>query len=158
MSIGGPVGYCSAVVTYAKTGKQKQLALFNHNLTTDAGKSWMADQLYKNTAAGTRGAGFIASTESVITPAVGNTTLTGEIATNGLTRTDAITKTWTSGTNTALVEHTFTATGSFTSVLASALFNASSAGTMPHIANFSTGSGTLVANDTLKISWSITIT
>jgi hypothetical protein len=24
---------------------------------------------------------------------------------------------------------------------------------MPHIANFASGSGTLVANDTLKISW-----
>jgi hypothetical protein len=52
-----------------------------------------------------------------------------------------------------LIEHTFTATGAFTSVLASALFNAASAGTMPHIANFATGSGTLATNDTLKISW-----
>lgn len=150
-------GFCSAVVTYAKTGKQKQISLFKHNLTTDAGKSWMADQLYRNTAAGTRGAGYIASTESSITPAVGNTTLTGEITTNGLTRADAGTKTWTAGTNTALVEHTFTATGSFTSVLASALFNALTVGTMPHIANFSTGSGILAANDTLKITWNIVI-
>ena len=102
---------------------------------------------------GTRGAGFIASTESVITPAVGNTTLTGEIATNGLSRVDAGTKTHTAASNSTLIEHTFTASGSFTSVLASALFNASSAGTMPHIANFASGSGTLVANDTLKISW-----
>lgn len=151
-------GYCTAVVTYHKTGESKRLAWFKHNLTTDAGKAWMAAQLYTNTSAGTRGAGFVASTQSTITPAVGDTTLTGEIATNGLSRADATTKTWTAGTNTALVEHTFTATGSFTSVLASALFNASSSGTMPHIANFSSGSGTLVANDTLKISWNITIT
>lgn len=151
-------GYCTAVITYHKTGETKTLAHFKHNLTTDAGKAWMAAQLYTNTAAGTRGAGFIASTESTITPAVANTTLTGEITTNGLARADALTKTWTAGTNTALVEHTFTATGSFTSVLASALFNASSAGTMPHIANFASGSGTLVANDTLKISWNITLT
>lgn len=151
-------GYLTAVVIKHDTGIRKQLAWFKHNLTTDAGKAWMAAQLYTNTAAGTRGAGFVASTQSTITPAVGDTTLTGEIATNGLSRADATTKTWTAGTNTALVEHTFTATGSFTSVLASALFNASSAGTMPHIANFSSGSGTLVANDTLKISWNITIT
>lgn len=152
------VGYCTAVVVKHKTGITKQLAWFKHNLTTDAGKAWMAAQLYTNNSAGTQGACYIASTQSTITPAVGDTTLTGEIATNGLTRTLAPTRTWTSGTNTALVENTFTATGSFTSVLASALFNASSSGTMPHIANFSSGSGTLVANDTLKISWNITIT
>ena len=146
-------GFCSASITYAKTGKTKQIALFQHNLLTDAGKDWMHAQVYTNTAAGTPGAGFIASTESVITPAVGNTTLTGEIATNGLSRVDAGTKTHTAASNSTLIEHTFTASGSFTSVLASALFNASSAGTMPHIANFASGSGTLVANDTLKISW-----
>jgi hypothetical protein len=146
-------GFCSAQITYAKTGKTKQIALFQHNLLTDAGKDWMHAQVYTNTSAGTRGAGFIASTESTITPAVGNTTLTGEIATNGLSRADAGTKTHTGASNSTLIEHTFTASGSFTSVLASALFNASSAGTMPHIANFASGSGTLVANDTLKISW-----
>lgn len=153
MSQFASAGFCSAVVTKHKTGKQKVIALFQHNLLTDAGKDWMHAQIYTNTSTGTRGAGFIASTESVITPAVGNTTLTGEIVTNGLSRADAVTKTHTAASNSTLVEHTFTATGSFTSVLASALFNASSAGTMPHIANFSTGSGTLVANDTLKISW-----
>ena len=147
------VGYCTAIVTYAKTGRSKTLALFKKNLLTDAGKDWMHAQVYTNTAAGTRGAGFIASTESTITPAVGNTTLTGEITTNGLARADAGTKTHTAGSNSTLIEHTFTATGAFTSVLASALFNAASAGTMPHIANFSTGSGTLATNDTLKISW-----
>lgn len=146
-------GFCSAVVTRHKTGKREVIALFQHNLLTDAGKDWMHAQVYTNTAAGTRGAGFIASTESVITPAVGNTTLTGEIVTNGLSRADATTKTHTAASNSTLIEHTFTATGSFTSVLASALFNAASSGTMPHIANFASGSGTLVANDTLKISW-----
>src|SRR5689334_14736890 len=146
-------GYCTAYVIKHKTGIRKQLAWFKHNLLTDAGKDWMHAQVYTNTSAGTRGAGFIASTESTITPAVGNTTLTGEITTNGLARADAGTKTHTAGSNSTLIEHTFTATGAFTSVLASALFNAASAGTMPHIANFSTGSGTLATNDTLKISW-----
>lgn len=146
-------GFCTAIVTYHKTGKSKTLALFQKNLLTDAGKDWMHAQVYTNTAAGTRGAGYIASTESTITPAVGNTTLTGEITTNGLARADAGTKTHTAASNSTLIEHTFTATGAFTSVLASALFNASSAGTMPHIANFATGSGTLASNDTLKISW-----
>ena len=152
-------GYCSAVVTYAKTGKKKTLARMKHNLLTTAGKNWVHAQLYTNTAAGTRGAGWVASTESTITPAIGDTTLTGEIATNGLTRADAGTGTGvlthTGGSNSSTVEYTFTATGSFTSVLASALFTASSSGTMPHIANFATGSGTLATNDTLKITWTL---
>ena len=146
-------GFCTAYVIKHKTGIRKQLALFEHNLLTDAGKDWMHAQVYTNTAAGTRGAGYIASTESAITPATGNTVLSGEISTNGLARADAGTKTHTAASNSTLIEHTFTATGAFTSVLASALFNASSAGTMPHIANFATGSGTLATNDTLKISW-----
>lgn len=148
-------GYCSAVVTYHATGKKKVLARMKHNLLTDAGKDWVHAQLYTNTSTGTRGAGFIASTESVITPAVANTTLTGEIATNGLSRADAGTKTHTAASNSTLIEHTFTATGAFTSVLTSALFNASSAGIMPHIANFASGSGSLATNDTLKISWTL---
>ena len=150
-------GYCSAVVVKAKTGEQKQLALWKHNLLTDAGKDWMHAQVYTNTSAGTRGAGFVASTESTITPAAGDTTLTGEITTNGLARADATTKSHTAAANTTTIEHTFTASGSFTNVKASALFNASSAGTMPHEANFGTGSGTLASNDTLKITWTLTL-
>lgn len=151
-------GYVSAVVIYADKRKQnKILALFKHQLLTDAGKDWMHQQVYVNTSAGTRGAGFIASTESVITPALANTTLTGEITTNGLGRADATTKTHTAASNSSTIEHTFTASGSFTSVLASALFNASSAGTMPHIANFATGSGILASADTLKITWTVNL-
>jgi hypothetical protein len=149
-------GYCSAVVH--KVGqKPKQLAFMNHNLLTDAGRDWMHAQVYTNVAAGTRGANFIASTESSITPAAANTTLTGEISTNGLARIEAGTKTHSAGTNSTTLEHTFTASGAFTSVLASALFNASSSGTMPHIANFSTGSGTLATNDTLKVTWTLNL-
>lgn len=150
-------GYLSAVVTKKKTGEQKQLALLKHNLLTNAGRDAYIALCLTNTAAGTRGFGFIASTESTITPAAGDTTLTGEIATNGLARADAGTKTHTAGTNSTLIEHTFTATGAFTSVLASATFVASSAGTMGHEANFATGSGTLASGDTLKISWTINI-
>lgn len=153
----GQDGYVSAIVIYADKRPNKQLALFKHQLLTDAGKDWMHQQVYTNTAAGTRGAGFIASTESAITPAVGNTTLTGEITTNGLARADATTKTHTAASNSSTVEHTFTASGSFTSVLASALFNASSAGTMPHIANFATGSGIMASGDTLKITWTLNL-
>lgn len=150
-------GYVSAVVIKADTGERIQLALLKHNLLTNNGRDWMKDQVYKNTSAGTRGSGYVALTESVITPAVGDTALTGEIATNGLTRADATTKTNSAGTNAMVVEHTFTATGAFTSVLASALFNAASGVTMTHTANFTTGSGTLATNDTLKVTWTLNL-
>jgi hypothetical protein len=149
-------GYCSAVVI-KKNGERKQLASFKHNLLTDAGESWMHSQVYVNTSAGTRGAGFIGVTQSVITPAVGDTTLSGEMSTLGFTRFDATTKTYTGASNSTLIETTFTASGAITSILASALFNASSAGTMPHIANFTTGSGVMASADTLKVSWTLTL-
>lgn len=151
-------GYLNVVVTKYRNGKviKKRCAEWKKNLLTDAGKDAFHALLYTNTSGGTRGYGCIASTESVITPAVGNTTLTGEITTNGLTRADATTKTHTAASNSTLIEHTFTASGAFTSVLASALFNAQpTGGTMAHIANFATGSGTLASGDTLKISWTL---
>jgi hypothetical protein len=152
-------GYLSAVVVKKRQGKTttEQLALFIHNLLTNNGRDLFHAQCYTNTSAGTRGAGYIASTESAITPAAADTTLTGEITTNGLARTDAVAKTHSAGTNSTLIEHTFTASGSFTSVLASAMFNASSGVTMTHIANFSTGSGILISGDTLKISWTLNL-
>jgi hypothetical protein len=150
-------GYCSAIVTKAKTGETKELARLKKNLLCNAGRDAFHALTYTNTSGGTRGFGFIAVTESTITPAVGDTVLTGEVATNGLSRADAVTKTHSAGTNSTVVEHTFTATGAFTSVLASATFVASSAGTMGHIANFTTGSGTLATNDTLKVTWTLNL-
>ena len=129
-------GYLSATVN--EQGKEKQLALWKHNLLTNGGRDAFHALCYTNTAAGTRGFGYVASTQSSFSPAATDTTLIGEITTNGLARSDATTKSHTGGTNSSTVEHTFTATGSFTDVLASATFRAGSAGTMGHEANFTT--------------------
>lgn len=150
-------GFLCATVTKAKTGERKVLARWKHNLLTNGGRDAFHALCYTNNAAGTRGYGYIASTESTITPAASDTTLSGEIATNGLTRADATTKTHSAGSNSTTVEHTFTASGSFTDVKASATFNAASSGTMAHIANFSSGSGALATNDTLKITWTLNL-
>lgn len=151
-------GYVSAVVTKAKTGKKKQVSFWSPNLLTNNGRDLFHAQCYTNSAAGTRGSNYIALTESVITPAVGDTSLTGEIATNGLSRADASAgATHTTGTNSTTITKTFTATGAFTSVLASALFNAASGVTMTHTANFTTGSGTLATNDTLQVTWTLNL-
>lgn len=150
-------GYLSAVVVKAETGERKQLATLKHNLLTNGGRDAFHALCYTNTSAGTRGFGFIAVTEATLTPAATDTTLGTETATNGLSRADAVTKTHSAGTNSTVIEHTFTASGAFTSVLASATFVASSAGTMGHIANFTTGSGTLATNDTLKVTWTLNL-
>ena len=148
-------GYISATVT--EQGKERQLSTWKHNLLTNGGRDAFHALVYTNTGAGTRGFGYIASTQSSFSPAAGDTTLVGEITTNGLTRADATTKTHTGGTNSTTLEHTFTASGSFTDVLASATFVAGTAGTMGHEANFSSGSGTLITNDTLKITWTLNL-
>lgn len=149
-------GYLSATVTKAN-GVTKQLAKLKHNLLTNGGRDAFHALCYTNTSAGTRGFGFIAVTEATLTPAATDTVLGSETATNGLSRADAVTKTHSAGTNSTVIEHTFTASGAFTSVLASATFVASSSGTMGHIANFTTGSGTLATNDTLKVTWTLNL-
>jgi hypothetical protein len=164
-------GYCSAKVRHLVDVKFNQnenrlekiyddfkvIADRIPNLLTNAGKDYFHAQDYTNNAAGGVGANFIALTESTITPAVGDTTLTGEITTNGLGRVIAGTRTHTAASNTTTLSQTFTASGSFTSVLASALFNASSSGTMAHIANFASGSGALVSGDQLVVTWTMTL-
>lgn len=150
-------GLVSVLVRKAKTGETVQCAKLKPNLLTNNGRDGMHQLVYTNASGTTRAFYAIGLTETAITPADTDTTLTGEIVTNGLIRVDAGTHTHTTGTNTSLVEHTFTATGAFTDVKASATFNATSSGTMAHIATFATGSGTLATNDTLKVSWTFTL-
>jgi len=150
-------GLLSVVVKKAKTGEVVQCAKLKHNLLTNNGRDGFHNLIYTNASGTYRAFYAIGLTESTITPADTDTTLTGEISTNGLARVDAGTHSHTTGTNTSLVEHTFTATGAFTNVQASATFNATSSGTMGHIATFATGSGTLATNDTLKVSWTFTL-
>ena len=135
----------------------KCLAEQVHNLLTNAGQDYFHAQDYTNTGAGGVGVNFIALTESSISPAVTDTTLSGEIVANGLERAIATTLTHSAGTNTTTLSKTFTASGSFTSVLASATFNAGAAGTMGHIANFGTGSGTMISGDQLAVTWTQTL-
>ena len=65
------------------------------------------------------------------------TTLTGEISTNGLTRFFRHQK-HTNGTNTSLIEHTFTLSGTQSDITRAAFFNAASTGTMGPFAAFTT--------------------
>lgn len=152
------VGYLTVQVKRANSDLWEQVGSPTpvHNLFTNAGRDFTHNQIYTNTSAGTRGAGFVAVSAETTAPAAGDTTLAGEISTNGLARADATTKSHTNGTNTSTIEHTFTASGAHTAVHKAALFNASSSGTMPHAANFSSDV-TLATNDQLKVTFTLTL-
>lgn len=125
------------------------------NLLTDAGRDKAHAQIYTNTSAGARGAGFIALTVNTDAPADGDTDLTGEISTNGLERADASTKTHSAGTNSTTISHVFTASGTHTAVQKAALFDAASTGVVYHVNTFT--ATTLISSDTLTVTWTLTL-
>lgn len=121
------------------------------NLVTNAGLEWLKG-LMANSGSGQ--SLYIGLTATAITPATGDTTLSGEITSNGCSRA---TGTYTSGaTGVFTVANTFTATGSQT-VASAGLFTASSSGTLFAEVALSS-SASLVTNDTLQITWTVTLT
>lgn len=152
---GMPIHGYVTVIKNAGKPNEEIICLNKHNLLTNSGRDWMHGQVYTNTAAGDRGAGYIALTTDATSPSASDTTLTSEITTGGLARADATTKTHSSGTNTTTIQHTFTASATHTSVQKAALFNASSSGTMAHENTFTPV--TLQSSDTLQVTWTLTL-
>ena len=124
------------------------------NLRTNVGADFWDAQLFKVAAAGAT-ANFIALTTDVTAPAATDTTLTSEIATNGLARAQAA-DAHTAGTASSTLSKTFTYTGSSPVTVAKVgLFNASSAGTLV-LETLLGSTGTVSANgDTITISWTV---
>jgi hypothetical protein len=123
-----------------------------HNLLTNAGKDVIASAV-SNTATQAAACNYIALTNTAITPAVGDTTLSGEIASNGLSRAQA-TYAHTGGTSTYTLVKTFTATATQASQ-AAGVFNASSSGSMCFENTYT--QVTLNNTDTLTVTWTITL-
>ncbi len=147
-------GYVTVIKNVGKPNEEI-ICMNKPNLLTNSGRDWMHAQVYTNTSAGTRGAGYIGLTTNTDSPAATDTTLTGEITTNGLARADASTKTHSSGTNSTTIQHTFTASGTHTAVQKAALFNAASSGYMAHVNTFTPV--TLQSSDTLQVTWTVTL-
>lgn len=124
------------------------------NLLTNGGRDWMHAQVYTNTSAGTAASNWVAVTQTAITPAAGDTTLSGEITTGGLARAQA-TPAHTAGTNSTTLTITYTASTSFSTVQGSGLFNASSAGTESHESTFT--STALNSGDQLQVVWTVNL-
>lgn len=148
-------GYLTVAVKRAEEDFWTYLAYNKHNLLTNAGRDFFHAQVYTNTSAGTQGGNYIALTTDTGSPAAGDTTLTSEITTNGLGRAIATTLTHSAGTNATTLAKTFTASGTHTAVQKSGLFNASTSGILTHVNTFTPV--TLATNDTLAVSWSLTL-
>lgn len=146
-------GYVTVIKNAGKANEE--IIMENEpNLLTTAGIALFHAQCYSNTSAGTRGCGFIAVTTDATSEVVGDTSLTSEITTGGLGRSDADTKSTTA--NVTTITHTFTASGTHTNIAKAGLFNASSGVTMAHVRSFS-ATVTLVSSDTLQVTWTLTL-
>ena len=122
-----------------------------HNIVTNAGFDLIAANV-----SGTVGTAckYVAVTNAAITPAAGDTTLSGEIDnTNGLGRASG-TYAHTGGTKTYTVTKVFTASGTVQSQ-ATGLFDAASTGNMCYEATYT--QVTVNASDTLTVTWTVTL-
>lgn len=103
---------------------------------------------------------YIALSTSTLTPAKGDTTLSGETSASSMGRALGTAGTYTApstldGSASYIVTKTFTASGTIT-IVSAALFDAASTGNLFVEANFST-SAVLSSGDTLQVNWTINI-
>jgi hypothetical protein len=125
-----------------------------YNVKPTAGMDFIHTQSYGSAGLGANGLNFIALSNDTLTETTGSTTLSTEIAANGLTRAQG-TVAHTAGTTITTIQRTFTATAA-QSCQKAALFTAVSAGTMNHALAFT--QRTLQSGDTIQITFTITIT
>jgi hypothetical protein len=125
------------------------------NQITNVGRVFLHTQGYIATGAGSVGLAYIGLTNTAVTPAAGDTTLSGEIAANGLTRALGTVTLPTGAGNQTTVAKTFTCATAPQAAQAAALFNAATVGTMNHELTFTARS--LIVGDTLAVTFTITL-
>lgn len=143
----------SALIEHRNAAGELLFSETVYNVITTAGRDFLHSQGYATSGIGSNGLNYIALSNDTLTETSASTTLSNEIAANGLTRAQG-TVSHTTGTNTTTVSKVFTATGSQAAQKA-ALFTASSSGTMNHALAFTQRS--LVTNDTLTLTFTITL-
>jgi hypothetical protein len=126
---------------------------YTHNLRTNGGDDFFNAQLFGTSAAGAQ-SNYLAITSTVITPGVGDTTLSGELTTNGLARKQA-TVSHTTGASQTVLAATWTYNGAAGTVTINGvgLFTASSAGTMTHVASVASAPTVTNNGDTVTINY-----
>lgn len=170
--IGARVGYylrirgfnrIGAIHTDSKTGKHRFIG-FAYNSRVDKGGDLIASLITgvsQNSITSPLPPKYIALSTSVLTPAHTDTTLTGETSVTGLgralgTQGGYVTPTTLDGAASYTVTKTFTLTGTATTVVSAALFDAISTGNMFVEANLSS-SAPMATNDTLAITWTVNL-
>ena len=124
------------------------------NIRTNVGIDFVADAL-GNSGGQPAAADYIAVSNDAGAPAPADTTLTGELAVDGLERAQG-TYSHTPAATSYTIEHTFSVTGGPHTVQKAALLNAAVAGDMAFEALFGS-SATVTTSDTLTVTWTINI-
>ena len=170
--LGARVGYflnikgfnrVGAVWTKAATGQMIDLG-FAFNSRVDKGGDLIASLITgaaQNSISSPLPPKYVALSTSTLSPAHTDTTLSGETAVSGLARAlgtqgSYVTPTTLDGAASYTVTKTFTLTGSATTVVSAALFDAASTGNMFVEANLSS-SAAMNTNDTLAITWTVNL-
>jgi len=136
---------------------EELIQIHKANLLSTFGRDFFHAQVYTNIAVGTKGGNAIALSDEATDPVIGDTTLVGEITTNGLTRVQASTISHTVGTNITTLEEVFTATAIFSAIHKAALFNQNTiGGTMTHAREFDADVN-LQIGDTVTVTWLTTL-
>ncbi len=126
-----------------------------HNVITNAGRVWMHGQCYGTSGLGTNGLNYIALSNDTLTETSASTTLSTEIAANGLSRAQGTVTLATGSGNQTTIDKTFTCATGAQAAQKAALFSASSSGTMNHALAFTQRS--LQVGDTLQTTYTITL-
>lgn len=143
----------SAVIVHRRAGALLAPPEVVYNVITTVGRDFLHTQGYAASGIAVNGLNYIGLSSTTLTETSASTTLSGEITGNGLQRAQGIVA-HTVGTNTTTINKVFTATAQQVAQKA-ALFTAVSGGTMNHALAFA--SRTLEANDTLEITFTITL-
>lgn len=166
--IGGWIGYHLRIrgfnkleVTIRRANGRIERMRPAYNARVNAGAGLVAFLLSNNNLASLTSPTFplyIANSANSLTPAAGDTTLSGEISANGLGRALGTAGTYTApaaldGGASYVLSKTFTATGTQT-VQSSGIFDAVSTGNLFAEANFSS-SATLNNGDQLTVQWTV---
>ena len=153
----GVQGYLTAVFNQGRRSEEV-LAYGQPNVLANGGRDAFHTALYVNASATSVTAfNHVAVGTSATTPTISNsaTTLANEVSGSGLARARG-TGAHTDGTAVTEIAHTFTASAAVNNIYTSGLFNASSAGTLGHLAALTT-SRNLAQHDTLTITWTLTL-
>jgi len=125
-----------------------------HNLITNVGRVFLHTQGYSTASGVAGGFCYIALSNDTVGETAASTTLSTEIAANGLARAQGtVTLATGSGTSTTIAK-TFTCATAPQAAQKAALFTAASSGTMNHVLSFPQRS--LQIGDTLAVTFTIT--